>query len=68
MRNDGDNKLIAISAERIETDFVELPQAEKSDLSRLYPRVDEGEGWYGATKAKEIIENYFKINTTKDNG
>lgn len=62
LRNDGDNKLIAILPERNERDFFELSEAEKADLSRLYPRVDEGEGWYGLLKAREIIENYFQNN------
>lgn len=66
IRNDGDNKLIAILPERIETDFVELSEVEKSDLSRLYPRVDEGEGWYGVTKAREIVENFFKTKRYKE--
>lgn len=60
MRNDGDNKLIAILPERIETDFVELPKSEKSELNRLYPRVDEGEGWYSATRAREIMGDFFQ--------
>lgn len=60
MRKDGDNKLISILPERLETDFFELPEIEKVDLHRLYPRVSEGEGWYGVTKANEIISNYYK--------
>ena len=59
VRKDGDNKLISILPERSETDFSELPEVEKADLRRLYPRVSEGEGWYGITKANEIIINYF---------
>lgn len=64
MRNDGDNKLIAILPERIETDFVQLSEDEKNNLSRLYPRVDEGEGWYGVTKAKEIVKDFFQNKET----
>ena len=59
MREDGDNKLIGILPERLETDFSQLPEDEKSDLHRLYPRVSNGEGWYGVEKASEIIEKYF---------
>lgn len=59
VRNDGDNKLIALPLKRLEEDFLELSTVEKNALSRLYPRVDEGEGWYGVIKAREIIESYF---------
>lgn len=60
VRNDGDNKLIGILPERLETDFIELPEDEKADLSRLYPHVGDGEGWYGAVRAREIIESFFQ--------
>lgn len=59
VRKDGDNKLISILPERLETDFFELPEVEKADLHRLYPRVSEGEGFYGTAKANEIINHYF---------
>jgi inorganic pyrophosphatase len=59
-RNDGDNKFIGISPERKETDFTELPENEKNDLFRLYPKVGNGEGWFGAETAKEIIEDFMK--------
>lgn len=59
MRKDGDNKLIGILPERLETDFHELPEHEKSDLNRLYPCVSDGEGWYGVEMASEIIDKYF---------
>lgn len=59
VRKDGDNKLISILPERSETDYSELPEDEKDDLHRLYPRVYEGEGWYGVINAREIIDNFF---------
>jgi inorganic pyrophosphatase len=59
-RNDGDHKLIGISSKREETDFSQLPDNEKNDLYRLYPRVDDGEGWFGAETAKEVIEDFMK--------
>lgn len=31
-------------------------------LRRLYPHVNDGEGWYGAVRAREIIESFFKRN------
>ena len=63
MRNDGDNKLIGILPERLETDFFELSEKERSDLFRLYPHVSAGEGWYDAMKAYEVIDNYFANNS-----
>lgn len=60
IRNDGDNKLIGILPERPETDFCELSEEEKVGLRRLYPRISDGEGWYGAERAKKIIDGFFK--------
>lgn len=60
VRNDGDSKLIGILPERLEIDFFELPEDEKADLSRLYPLVDDGEGWYGAERARDIIEDFLQ--------
>jgi hypothetical protein len=65
MRNDGDSKLIGILPERLETDFFELPEIEKTDLQRLYPRLDKGEGWFGAAKAEEIIKGFFEKQMNK---
>lgn len=59
VRNDGDNKLISIVSDRIENDLNELAQNELDDLKVLYPKVDEGEGWFGVKKAEEIIAFYF---------
>lgn len=59
VRSDGDNKLIGILPERLETDFSDLPEDEKAGLHRLYPLVGAGEGWFGAVKANEIIDDYF---------
>ena len=59
-RNDNDHKLIAISPERDETDFSQLPESEKNDLYRLYPKVYDGEGWFGTETAREIITEFMK--------
>ena len=64
-RNDGDHKLIGISPEREETDFSQLPENEKEDLHRLYPRVDDGEGWLGAEAATGIIADFMKNGRVK---
>lgn len=59
-RNDGDHKLVSISPERAENDFSQLPESEKNDLRNLYPRVDEGEGWFGAETAKDVISDFMR--------
>jgi len=60
VRNDGDHKLIGILPERLENDYSQLPEDEKADLSRLYPRIDDGEGWYGEERANQIIKGFFQ--------
>lgn len=59
-RKDGDHKLIGVLPERNEIDFTQLPDNEKESLYKLYPRVGEGEGWFGAKIAKEIIESFME--------
>ena len=60
-RYDNDHKLIAVHVKRSETDFSELPDCEKSELLKLYPRIDAaaGEGWFGAETASEVINDFF---------
>ncbi|MCL2501189.1 MAG: inorganic diphosphatase [Defluviitaleaceae bacterium] len=59
-KKDGDHKLIGISPGREEMDFSQLPEHEINDLNRLYPRVDEGEGWFGADAAKNVIDDFME--------
>jgi hypothetical protein len=59
-RNDGDHKLIAVSPERGETDFSQLPECEKNDLYNLYPRVDDGEGWFGREAAAGVVAEFME--------
>ncbi len=59
-RNDGDHKLIGIAPERPEADFSQLPENEKNDLYTLYPRIHDGEGWFGAGAAREIINRFME--------
>ncbi len=59
-RNDGDHKLIGIDPDRPETDFAQLPQHEKDDLARLYPRASEGEGWFGREAAGGVIAHFMR--------
>ena len=64
-RNDGDHKLIGISPQRAEADFPQLPEHEKDDLHRLYPRVGDGEGWFGKETAREVIADFMKNKRAK---
>lgn len=54
-RKDGDHKFIAVERQREIEDFSQLDKAEKEDLARLYPRVREGEGWFGRERAEIIM-------------
>jgi len=59
-RNDGDHKMIAVERERNIHDYEQLSESEKEDLHRLYPRVSEGEGFFGRERAYEIYQNCDK--------
>ena len=59
-RRDGDHKYIAVEAEREIGDYAELTAEEKAELSRLYPRVGEGEGWFGREEAEFCMEHDAK--------
>lgn len=65
-RNDGDNKLVAVPTWRNIFNFSELTETEKEDLHRLYPHEDPGEGWFGADKAKDIIDSYYSCSKPKN--
>lgn len=58
LRNDNDHKLIGIEENRIENDFLELPENERKMLSKIYPNIKNGEGWFGKLKANEIIKDW----------
>lgn len=59
-RNDGDYKYIVVEETRNIDDFLELDVSEKEELSRLYPRVGEGEGWFGKEEALYCMEHHEK--------
>ena len=61
-RNDGDHKLMSVLTDRDITEFEQLTDEEKDNLFRLYPYVFEGEGWFGAQRAAQVIEEYFAGN------
>ncbi|MDE6726146.1 MAG: inorganic diphosphatase [Ruminiclostridium sp.] len=60
LRNDGDNKLVAVTENREINDLSELSESERDDLHRLYPREDKGEGWFGRDAAEKVIKDYFQ--------
>ena len=64
-RSDGDSKLIAVPADRPETEFSQLSDREKDDLRRLYPKVDRGEGWFGRERAEQVIAGFFSRRKRK---
>ena len=64
-RNDGDHKLVAVTADRGAGDLSELTAEEREDLRRLYPYEAEGEGWFGRERAEEIIKAFFENKVSK---
>ncbi len=64
-RNDGDHKLVGVTLNRDITDFSQLPDSEKEDMHRLYPREDKGEGWFGREAAEQIIMDFFSRRKRK---
>lgn len=59
LRNDGDNKLVAVPKNRNINDLSEISESEREDLHRLYPRADKGEGWFGCDAAEKVINEFF---------
>ncbi len=64
-RNDGDNKFVGVCENSDIEDFSELPEKEKADLHRLYPREEEGEGWFDRKIAEKMIKEYFQKKKRK---
>ena len=59
-RRDGDNKLAGIPEDRPFSKLCELPEAERDDLDRLYPKKAPGEGWCGREDAEAVIAAFFE--------
>lgn len=59
LRNDGDNKLVAVPLDRDIDDFSMLNECEKEDMHRLYPGKYKGEGWFGKEAAEQVINDFF---------
>ena len=59
-RGDGDHKYVAVECRRPVSDLSELSADEMDALRRLYPRVGEGEGWFGREEALYCMEHHGK--------
>lgn len=59
-RRDGDNKLVGVPEDRPFLELCALPEAERDDLDRLYPKKAPGEGWCGRKEAEAVITAYFE--------
>lgn len=59
-RKDGDHKYIVVETARDIEDYAQLSDGEKEELSRLYPRIDAGEGWFGREEAEECMKRCEK--------
>lgn len=59
-RSDGDHKFIAVEPDRAVSDLPEITDAEREELRRLYPRIREGEGWFGREQAEWCMEHEEK--------
>ncbi len=59
-RKDYDHKYVVAETDRKVDDISELTEAERDELRRLYPRIDEGEGWFGKDVAEYCMEHHEK--------
>ena len=59
LRRDNDHKFVAVDEEIRQSmkaaDLAFLEEAYFRDLLRIFPRIDEGEGWYGAEVAYSYL-------------
>ena len=53
-RTDFDHKYVVAESTREIDDISELLESEREELSRLYPRVSDGEGWFGKDVANQL--------------
>ena len=59
-RSDLDHKYVVVEVTREVDDFWQLRVEEKEELNRLYPRIREGEGWYGKEEAEYCMMHHQK--------
>ena len=53
-RLDFDHKYVVAESTREIDDISELLESEREELRRLYPRVSDGEGWFGKDVANQL--------------
>lgn len=53
-RLDFDHKYVVVELTREIDDISELLEVEREELNRLYPRVSDGEGWFGKDVADKL--------------
>ena len=58
IRNDKDNKIIGVQVDRLEDDFFELSIKEINMMKNIYPKIRDGEGWFGKEKAIEYLRMF----------
>ena len=54
-RADLDHKFLVVESSRNTDDYGDLSVEEKEELKNLYPRVRDGEGWYGKETADRLF-------------
>ncbi len=59
-RADFDHKYVVAEVAREIDDITELTEAERNELNKLYPRVGEGEGWFGKEVAEYCMKHHEK--------
>lgn len=59
-RADFDHKYVVAEVAREIDDITELTEAERNELNKLYPRVGEGEGWFGKEVAEYCMKHHAK--------
>lgn len=59
-RTDFDHKYVVVESSRDIQDISELMEDEMDELKKLYPRISEGEGWFGKDIAEYCMKNHEK--------
>ena len=59
-RTDFDHKYVVVESSRDIQDISELMEDEMDELKKLYPRISEGEGWFGKDVAEYCMKNHEK--------
>lgn len=59
-RADFDHKYVVVESTREVDDISELEITEREELNKLYPRIREGEGWFGKEMADWCMKHHEK--------